>query len=488
MVLSTRLARSEAVFVALVVAGVVVCGALVVIQPLLLLALAGAVVLVGVSFLPPVPLLVLYVCLTAIVPYGVQNSFGIGGGSGSPGLLLSDVLLLAGLVRAVPVLFHLRLPSRVRLVAVAVAAFLVIAFIQFTRGVLLGRSPSTAGAELRVLMGFGALLIALPILADRRQRGQLFRLLPAVGLAVGAWGIVQWVLQIEFSGAGDSGVQAGVRFATSGRGQLQGGLFAFPVAALMALAGLMSDEVRSLRSRLVLLAIVALNLLSLLLTYERTFWVATTLAAAVLVAKAGGSQRLRAVTAGAGVVLLSLALLSTLAPDTLAAARERLLSLSQYSSDDSVRFRVTETVHVAREIAARPVTGSGLGATIFFGRPWDRVPPESLTFAHNGYLWLMWKLGIPAAALVLVPFVVAVGWFRRPRDGSADAALGNGCRAALLALAVASVTFPSFNQLSITPTLGLLIALSFMADRPTSTSPAQGERGDVALTISSASR
>jgi hypothetical protein len=477
--------RSEAVFVVLVALGVVVCGALVVVQPLLLLALAGGVLLIGVSFLPPVPLLVLYVCLTAIVPYGVQNSFGIGGGSGSPGLLLSDVLLLAGLVRAVPVLLRLRLPGRVRLVAAAVAAFLVVAFVQFVRGVLLGRSPSTAGAELRVLMGFGAVLIALPILADEKQRKQLVRMLPAVGLAVGVWGVLQWVFQIEFSGAGDSGVQEGVRFATSGRGQLQGGLFAFPVAALMALAGLMSDEVRSLRSRLVLLAIVALNLVSLLLTYERTFWVATTLAAAVLVAKAGGSQRLRAVTAGAGVVLLALALLSTLAPDTLAAARERLLSLSQYGSDDSVRFRVTETEHVAREIAARPVTGSGLGATIFFGRPWDRVPPESLTFAHNGYLWLMWKLGLPAAALVLVPFIVAVGWFRRPSDGSATAALGNGCRAALLALAVASVTFPSFNQLSITPTLGLLIALSFMTDRRAAASP---ETGDVALPISSALR
>ena len=235
----------------------------------------------------------------------------------------------------------------------------------------------------------------------------------------------------------------------------------------MALAALMADEVRSVRSRLVLFAILSLNLVSLLLTYERTFWVATTLAAIVLVAKAGGSQRLRAVAAGAGVVLVALALLSTLAPDTLAAARERLLSLSQYGSDDSVRFRITETKHVLQEIQERPVTGSGLGATIFFGRPWDRVLPESLTFAHNGYLWLAWKVGIPAAALVLVPFIVAVGWFRRPPDASAAAALGNGARAALLSLAVASVTFPSFNQLSITPALGLLMALSLMARRAT---------------------
>lgn len=482
------MARSDGVFILLVTFGVVVCGALVVVQPLLALAMAGGVLLVGLSFMPPVALLVTYVCLTAIVPYGVQNSFGIGGGSGSPGLLLSDVVLLAGLVRAVPALMHLRLRRPIRLVTIAIAAFLAVAFLQFVRGVVLGRSPSTAGAELRVLLGFGALLIAVPVLSDAAQRARLFRVLPAVGLAVGVWGILQWVLQIQFSGAGDAGVQAGVRFAASGRGQLQGGLFAFPVAALMALAALMSDEVRSLRSRLVLLAIVALNMVSLLLTYERTFWVATSLAAAVLIAKAGGSQRFRAVAAGGGVVLLAFALLSTLAPDTLAAARERLLSLSQYGSDDSVRFRITETKHVAREIAARPVTGSGLGATIFFGRPWDQVLPESLTFSHNGYLWLAWKVGIPAAGLVLIPFVVAVGWFRRPRDGSTAAALGNGCRAALLALAVASVTFPSFNQLSITPTLGLLIALSLMADRPIGPAAVDAAPAEVPGRLSSGSR
>lgn len=466
-VLSARAARGDTLFNVLVAIGVALCGALIVKMPLVPLALAGLVLLIGLAAMPPVPHLVLYVCLTAIVPYGVQNSFGIGGGSGSPGLLLSDILLLSGLLRAVPLLPRLPLPPRVRVVALCIAAFLGIAFVQFVRGVVLGRSPSTAGAELRVLLGFGAFLMALPILADDVERRRLLRMLPAVGLAIGAWGILQWALQIEFSSAGDSGVQAGVRLTTSGRGQLQGGLFAFPVAALMALAALMADEVRSLRSRLVLLAIIVLNLVSLLLTFERTFWVATTLAAIAVVAKAGGSQRLRALAAAGGVVLLSFALLSTLAPDTLSTARERLLSLSQYGSDDSVRFRVTETKHVLGEIQHRPLTGSGLGATVFFGRPWDRVLPESLTFSHNGYLWLAWKIGIPAAALVLVPFLVAVGWFRRPPDGSALAAVGNGSRAALLALAVASVTFPSFNQLSITPAMGLLMALSLMSARIT---------------------
>jgi len=451
--------------------GVVACGALIVVMPLLALAAAGAVVLLGLSFLPPVAILVAYVALTAIVPYGVQNSFGIGGGSGAPGLLLSDVLVLAGLVRAVPVVLKLSLPARVRAVVMCMLAFLAIAFVQFVRGVALGADASVAGAELRVLLGFGAVLIAVPILVDEDQRRSLFRVLPALGLAIGVWGVLQWVLQIQFSAAADSGVQAGVRFASSGRGQLQGGLFAFPVAALMALAALMADEIRSARSRLVLIAIIGLNLVSLLLTYERTFWVATALAGAALVAKAGGSQRLRAIVAGGAVILLSLALLSTLAPDTLAAARERLLSLSQYGTDNSVRFRITETQHVARAIAASPVVGSGLGASIFFGRPWDKVAPKSLTFSHNGYLWLAWKVGIPAAALVLVPFLLAVGWFRRPSDGSIDAAVGNGCRGALLALAVASVTFPSFNQLSITPTLGLLMALSLTTDR----SPAAAE-------------
>jgi hypothetical protein len=456
--------------VALGVAAVLVLAPLVVVKPLVALAAAGAVALVGVAVLPPEYLLAGVVFLTAVVPYGVQKSFGIGGGPGSPGLLLSDVLLLASLLRAVPRLLNLRLHPRVRRGVVLVIGFLAVAAVQFGRGVFGGRNLSTVGYEFRVLLGFATFLVVLPILADTARRRRFVATWPLLGLLLGLWGIGQWVFNLQFSQAADAGVRAGVRLTSSGRGQLQGGLFAFPVAILVALAAVVSGEIRSFRLKLLLVSIVALNVVCLVLTYERSFWVATTLAAGFVVLKSGAAQRLRAVFGGAGVLVVSFASLATLAPKTLVAARERLLSLSQFGSDFSVKYRVAESHHVVQQITAHPVIGSGLGASIFFGRPWDLVPPQSYTFSHNGYLWLAWRLGVPAASSMFVLLLLAIRPFGRvassrgPLPGHTDdrllASLQNGTRGALVALALTSVTFPSFNQLGITATMGVLMAVS----------------------------
>ena len=439
---------------------VLICGALVELQPLVVLGLVGVVLLLGLALLPPVPHLMVLVGMTALVPYGVLNDLGIGGGSGSPGILFSDALLLSGLLRAVPFVLTRPVSRRMRIGAALTIALLAVALVQFGHGLAAGRSPSTVGAQFRVLLGFASFLLAVPIVSQETHRRQLVRSLPWLGLVIGLWGMTQWLFNLEFSEAADSGVQAGIRFASSGRGQLQGGLFAFPVAAIMALAALMAEDVRSLRTRLLLSAVVLLNGVCLLFTYERTFWAATVLAGAVVVSKAGGIQRFRAVVSATAVTLLGFAVLATLAPADLTAARERLLSLSQYSTDNSVRFRLTESQHVLEEVKARPVTGSGLGATIFFGRPWDRVPPQSVTFSHNGYLWLAWKLGIPGALLLVSLLFWSIGWFTRPADRSTVEAVRNGAQGSLLALAVASVTFPSFNQLGITAVMGVLMALA----------------------------
>ena len=101
------------------------------------------------------------------------------------------------------------------------------------------------------------------------------------------------------------------------------------------------------------------------------------------------------------------------APRDLTAARERLLSLGNYGSDLSVRYRLTESRHVIDEIRAQPLVGSGLGATILWGRAYEGVRPSTESFAHNGYLWLAWKLGAPAAGLSAAPGRGAALW-RRP--------------------------------------------------------------------------
>ncbi len=456
--LQPRRARPTLVDVVLLGTLIVVAGTLVVVKPLAALALAGAVMVVGLSRMPPVALLAGAVGLTAIVPYGVQKSFGIGG---SPGLLLSDVLLLAGLVWAGPRLLRLRaegMHSTVQIAGLLVAAFVGLAALQVLRGLLAGRDTSLVGYEFRVLLGFAAFLIAIPVLADFRLRAQLLTVLPFLGLVLGAWGLAQWVLNIQFTQAADAGVRAGVRLTSSGRGQLQGGLFAFPVAILMALSALMGGAARSVRGRALLIAIVVLNVICLLLTYERTFWVATAAGVLLIVLKAGGAQRLRAAVWGLLGLLVLFSAMATVAPNELTAARERLLSLSSYGSDFSVKYRVTESRHVVEQVRTHPLIGAGLGASIFFGRPWDLVPPQSYTFSHNGYLWLAWRLGIPTALLLLVVFFWSMRLLSRPPPGPFGS-VQSGARAALFTLALGSITFASFNQLGITATMGMMMAI-----------------------------
>ena len=115
------------------------------------------------------------------------------------------------------------------------------------------------------------------------------------------------------------------------------------------------------------------------------------------------------------MVLVLAPVVSTFAPGALSAASERLLSLNQYGSDDSVRYRLQEGRHVIDKIQAHPFVGWGLADEIFYGLPWLQTPPTAESFAHNGYLWLSWKLGIPGALLLFA--VIAWAIAARPPPG-----------------------------------------------------------------------
>jgi O-antigen ligase len=171
--------------------------------------------------------------------------------------------------------------------------------------------------------------------------------------------------------------------------------------------------------------------------------------------------------------------LAVMAPRDLVTAQQRLLSLGQYTSDNSVRYRVVESRFVIDRIRAHPVEGSGLAATIFWGRPWDQVPPKTYPFAHNGYLWLAWKIGIPSAALLVILFGSAVFLRAPPGDDDLDRALRHGAQGALAGLLLATVTFPSVSSLSITPVMGLLLAIAVAPAVATSGSPSSGEAARV---------
>ncbi len=434
-------------------------GALTALQPLAATALMAVAVIGALAFLAPATHLAILVFLTTIVPYSVSNRYGAGAGSGSPGLLASDLFLLTGLARAAVVLPRSHLDHRRICVLVLVTLFCAWALIAAYLGARSGHGLSDIGQELRTLAGFGTAIVAIAVLLGQRSQERMVRAFVVLGLLLGLWGMAQWQLNLPF--ATDFGVREGVSFTESGRGQIQGGLFAFPIAVILAAGVLMTGEVRRGPRRTAVIAILALNSTALLLTFERTFWVATMLGIVAVALRNGRVQRGRTILWAIVLVVVSFAAVAAVSPVTLQTARERLLSIGQYANDSSLRYRRVESAHVLAEIERSPIAGSGLAASIWWGKPWLQTPPTTETYSHNGYLWLVWKLGSIGAFLLLALFLVSICW-RGPPDGGLFASVRVGCQASLLALLVASVTFPTFSGYGITAAMGVLIAVCAM--------------------------
>jgi hypothetical protein len=445
-----------------------IAGVLAVLQPLAVVVPLGAVILVALAFRAPVTHLTLLLFMTAVVGYERQRGY-------TGHLLPSDALLLTGLLRAGVVMFRQRIEPRRLLAAGLVLAFMLAVLLQLVHGWRAGNDPSYAAAEARVLLGFGTLLIAMPIVADPRGRMHLARGLVVVGLLLGLWGLLQWSLGITGANNLDLGVRPSADFAISGSGQLHGGLYGYPVAVVMSAGALLSGLCRSRAARVALVGVLATNLACLLLTYERTFWLTTIVALGFVIVKLGRGRRFRAVLLSLGAAVLVLGVLATAAPRDLTAVRDRVLSLGQGSSDNSVRYRVVETdLVIATKINVEPFIGWGLGNFLHWGQPWRQVRPRSTWFIHNGYLWMIWKTGIFAAAVLFALLAWAVVARAPPAGGAFARTFRTASQGGLLVLLLSTVTFPSVNSLTITAVMGTLMAVCFAPRGQRSTAPIEG--------------
>jgi hypothetical protein len=427
-------------------------------QPGMAIGFTGLVLVTLLAFRAPVAHLTILLALTAIVPYSIENHYSPGG-AGSIGLHPSDVFVLTGLLRVALVLPQMRLDRRRLTVVGLVGLFVAFTFFEAFQGVRAGQPVSSIGAEFRALAGGTAsALIVMTVLPEPGAHRRLMRGLLVLGIMLGLWGVAQWVLQVPFSAAEDFGVRKGVSLTSNGRGQIQGGLFSFPVAVILASAALASGRVRRGLGRNLVLLALGLNVVSLLLTFERTFWVVAVVGVLLVALRSGKARRARAlmwiaVAGSAGVLTLS-----AVSPGTLQTAGQRLFSIGSYHTDKSVRYRSVESGFVIDKIREHPLLGSGLGDTIYWGQPWTQTKPTAQSYTHVGYLWLTWREGILGAAVLLTLLAFAALWPGRAVGGGLVAALRVGCQSSLIALLIANLTFPVFQGTQITFVVGFMIA------------------------------
>jgi hypothetical protein len=459
--LSERAAHGRAIgLVALATLAAAAFGALLPNYPLEAVAV---VCLVPLALAYPVISLGAILFLTVLVPFDLQNQLSIGGGGGVPGLLVADLLLIVGLCRVAVLAFLGRLQAPNSLwIAFALVGAIAAALVY---GVASGASASDAGFEARsAAFGVGGFILALPLLENATDRRRLYWVLLALGIALGLWGIGQWIFDVHYGAGGDVGVRPGIdQIASAGGGQLQGGLYAFPVAAILSFALLLSRQGRSTNLFAPAALVFGLNCVCVLLTYERTMWGAA-LIGCLIVTVRYGRQSLYAAGSLLAIGVVGLVLLTVISP-ALPSASGRIASVASYQSDNSLQARKVESNAVIHAIRGHPLTGSGFGATITWGEK-DVFQTTTTNFSHNGYLWLAWKVGLPLALLFVAAIVAVALRARRHRDDSDIDPLRIGSQAALFALLVVCVTFPAFNALGITAVMGVMAAACLARAQP----------------------
>ena len=196
-----------------------------------------------------------------------------------------------------------------------------------------------------------------------------------------------------------------------------------------------------------LLAITALTFVSLLLSYRRSFWIATVAGALIVVLVGASRLRLRVMVPGAAVIVAALWLtLSTgVVSDVSGPIATRAASLNPNKIEVNAQdnYRIGERQNVLIDIGHNPVTGLGLAV------PWTgRYPPSvdrpgSRDYVHFAALWWWLKLGL--LGLVSYLWLMAAGlWtsYRLWRESSDPwlKPLGLGLLGTTLGLVLAETT------------------------------------------------
>lgn len=172
-----------------------------------------------------------------------------------------------------------------------------------------------------------------------------------------------------------------------------------------------------------MLVVVPLLTASLLLSYRRSFWIATVLALLLILLLGTSAQGRRVLFPGIVLVGLAVWMIGStqFQAQTPLATRFESLSPTKIQQNAEDRYRLDERANVIAEIERHPVSGIGLQ------QPWAAtarsLPVEHLNgraYVHFGFLWWWLKLGILGAAAFVAVFAggLLLAWrtWRRNRE------------------------------------------------------------------------
>ncbi len=245
---------------------------------------------------------------------------------------------------------------------------------------------------------------------------------------------------------------------------------------LLAILGVVAALQLRARLPIWVLAGSPLLVLSLVLSFRRSFWIGAALG--VLLVVLLGSRPLGRRLAFVAALLLAVAVwmlsLQPLQAEDPIVERARSLEPSKIERNAQDRYRIDELQNVATEIRQHPISGLGLGGQWTATHPLGVDHENGRSYTHVVALWWWLKLGILGllAYLAVMGTCLAMGWqvWRRSADPLLSAA-GLALLCGFLALAVVE-TVGSFTGLDPRFTAlvgamgGLLAVMRRLAMRP----------------------
>ncbi len=250
------------------------------------------------------------------------------------------------------------------------------------------------------------------------------------------------------------------------------------------LLGVLAARIASVPlSKWVLIA-TPIALACLVLSYRRSYWIATVacVLVIVLVAISPNSRRLLLPSVTVVGLALFVAFSSGTSIELTGPLGQRIeqLSPSKVRANAEDRYRIGERDNVFAAVRASPIAGLGIGV------PWPAVHPVSVEhpngrfYSHVATLWFWMKFGLLGllayVGLIATSVVVGIRIFRQHPDRViAAAGLAGGVSVLGLAVAETTATFigaePRMSMI-IGLLIGLLAAAYRDAGRPADVSPA----------------
>jgi O-antigen ligase len=206
---------------------------------------------------------------------------------------------------------------------------------------------------------------------------------------------------------------------------------------------------------------------ALLLTFARGFWVGAFAGTLVVMLLSPATIRWRMLKLSAVMLVVagfaSYVFSGGIVGRLLESVGDRMLSSGKSLGDISLRARFIESQALIDRILPSPLIGNGLGARYSFYNVLQHTT-STTTYAHNGYLYLLFKLGLAGTGLLVVWFLklLTVAWAgSRSTTGrpfmTAMIRASAGVLCGLLIITITSNVFIERESLLIVAIIGALV-------------------------------